>query len=619
MATKSRPKGPVRTNRSTAKVVSNKKAGASWLNQKWAGPLAALAVIVVGAITLVWTQAATTTHTLFGSSTPKNSNINDSRGVELGVKFRAQYSGQVTGVRFYKSSQNTGTHIGNLWTKDGTLLARATFSKESKSGWQQVTFAKPVDISANTTYIASYYAPKGHFGRDTGVFKQDVKSGPLVGLRSGSDGNNGVYKYGSATTFPASVSQAQSNYWVDVVYTTSRFNPTVKPNPPTGLSTAVNSVNGANTVTLTWKPSTSTNLGEYRVIRDGTVIASVAATINTYTDTKVVASSMYTYSVVAVDKNSVASDTSNSMKVTIGKNTTPVPTPAPTPTPTSSSPQGKALYVDPRLANDGRPAAISGQPYATWIGGWSGDPAAAAKKTVDAATAQGKIATLVLYNIPLRDCGLYSAGGLANFTEYKNWIAGVAAGIGQREAIVIVEPDALAGLDCLNATQRSDRVAGLTDAVTQLTSKTKAFVYIDAGNVSWIPSGEMANRLKQVGIDKARGFAVNTSNFYKISENITYGTAIAQATGGKSFVIDTSRNGAGAYVNPSDSETWCNPPGRGLGVRPTTTTGKPFVDAYLWVKTPGESDGSCKGAPAAGQWYEAYAQELIRNANYSAQ
>lgn len=293
-----------------------------------------------------------------------------------------------------------------------------------------------------------------------------------------------------------------------------------------------------------------------------------------------------------------------------GAPTTTTPTPA-------NGPRGKSLYRDPRLQNEGRPAAISGQPYAVWIGGWSGDPAKAAKQHVDAATSQGKIATFVLYNIPLRDCGLYSAGGLKNFAEYKTWINGIVSGIGQREAIVIVEPDALAGIDCLNATQKTDRLNGLKDAVTALTTKTKAYVYLDAGNVSWIPAAEMANRLKSVGVDKARGFAINVSNFYKVSENVTYGAAVSKSIGNKPFVIDTSRNGQGVYVNANDPEAWCNPPGRGLGVKPTTTTNQSLVDAYLWVKTPGESDGACKGAPAAGQWYEAYAQELIRNANYT--
>lgn len=164
------------------------------------------------------------------------------------------------------------------------------------------------------------------------------------------------------------------------------------------------------------------------------------------------------------------------------------PTPTdPNPPTTSNGPRGKGLYRDLRLQNDGRPAAISGQPYAVWIGGWSGDPAATAKKHVDAAASQGKIATFVLYNIPLRDCGLYSAGGLKDFNEYKNWINGVVTGIGQREAIVIVEPDALAGIDCLNATQKTDRLNGLKDTVTALTTKTKSYVYLEVMSAGYLP------------------------------------------------------------------------------------------------------------------------------------
>lgn len=297
--------------------------------------------------------------------------------------------------------------------------------------------------------------------------------------------------------------------------------------------------------------------------------------------------------------------------------------PPPTTPPTADNgPRGKSLYVDPRLGLDGRPAAISAQPYAIWIGGWTGSTeviSTVMASHMDRASSQGKIPTFVLYNIPLRDCGLYSAGGLKDFNEYRNWINQISVGIGQREAIVIVEPDALAGLDCMTAAQKTDRINGLADAINVLTSKTKAYVYLDAGNVSWIPAQEMANRLKSVGVAKARGFAVNTSNFFVPSANIQYGTDISKNIGNKPFVIDTSRSGKGVYNNPNDPEAWCNPPGRGLGMKPTTSTNQSLVDAYLWVKTPGESDGSCKGAPAAGQWYESYAQELIRNANYNFQ
>lgn len=295
------------------------------------------------------------------------------------------------------------------------------------------------------------------------------------------------------------------------------------------------------------------------------------------------------------------------------------PQPTPTPTPSGNGPRGMSLYQDTRLANDGRPAAISGQPYAIWLGDWTTNMTSYVNGIVTTAKSQNKVPVFTMFNIPHRDsCATYSTGGAANVGAYNDWVNAVANGIGAREAIIVLEPDALAGLDCLNATERNDRITAMSNAVNTLTAKTKAYVYVDAGNVGWIPSGEMANRLKSVGVTKARGFALNTSNFFIVSDNVKYGNAVSGAIGtGQSYVIDTSRNGQGVYVNAGDNEAWCNPPGRGLGVKPTTSTGQNLVDAYLWVKTPGESDGACKGGPAAGQWFQSYAQGLIDRANYT--
>ena len=150
------------------------------------------------------------------TATPANPNENDSSAVELGVKFRADTAGSVTGIRFYKSSQNTGTHVGRLWSRSGTLLRSATFAGETASGWQKVTFASPVPVSANTTYIASYGAPNGHYADDVGAFSGvGVDSPPLHALRSGVDGPNGVW--GDLGTFPTNTF-ADSNYWVDVIF-----------------------------------------------------------------------------------------------------------------------------------------------------------------------------------------------------------------------------------------------------------------------------------------------------------------------------------------------------------------------------------------------------------------
>src|SRR6202011_1003075 len=133
-------------------------------------------------------------------------------------------------------------------------------------------------------------------------------------------------------------------------------------------------------------------------------------------------------------------------------------------------------------------------------------------------------------------------------------------------------------------------------------------VYIDAGHSRWVSADVMAARLNDVGVAKARGFSVNTSNFFTTDEEIGYGEAISGLTNGAHYVIDTGRNGAG----PADgSMYWCNPSGRALGAPPTTQTASAHADAYLWIKRPGESDGSCgRGEPGAGRFVESYAINL---------
>jgi len=155
--------------------------------------------------------------TLFGNRSPGTAAANVPYAVELGVKFRSDIDGIVKGVRFYKGTGNTGTHVGNLWTRDGTALAQATFTSETATGWQQVTFASPVRIKANTTYVASYHTNTGHFAVDDQLFSNaGFDSGPLHALKSGVDGKNGVYVYG-AGGFPTQSYNAQ-NYSVDVIF-----------------------------------------------------------------------------------------------------------------------------------------------------------------------------------------------------------------------------------------------------------------------------------------------------------------------------------------------------------------------------------------------------------------
>ena len=145
---------------------------------------------------------------------------NDTGAVELGVKFRADVAGWITGVRFYKGAANTGTHTGNLWNATGSNLGTVVFSGETASGWQTATFATPVPVAANTTYIASYFAPNGGYAASNNFFSTGLDSPPLRLLASGEDGLNGVFVYGSGGVFPGNSFQA-SNYWVDVVFATT--------------------------------------------------------------------------------------------------------------------------------------------------------------------------------------------------------------------------------------------------------------------------------------------------------------------------------------------------------------------------------------------------------------
>ena len=166
------------------------------------------------------------------ATTPATVSANDSSAVELGVKFRADVTGQVTALRFYKGPQNTGTHVGHLWTSTGTLLASATFTGESTSGWQQVTLPTPVSVTANTTYVASYHAPVGRYAFNSAYFTAEYVKAPLRGLASGASGGNGVYKYGASGSGVPTQTFNAANYWVDVVFNTGGSPPPPPPPPP---------------------------------------------------------------------------------------------------------------------------------------------------------------------------------------------------------------------------------------------------------------------------------------------------------------------------------------------------------------------------------------------------
>jgi endoglucanase len=256
---------------------------------------------------------------------------------------------------------------------------------------------------------------------------------------------------------------------------------------------------------------------------------------------------------------------------------------------------------------------IAEQPTGEWIG--PENPEQEARGFTEAAEQSDRTALLVLYNIPHRDCGQYSQGGAADGNAYRAWIDAVARGIGDRAATVVLEPDAVLHLvdGCTPAQFHEERYDLLKGAVTKLTSLKNTKVYLDAGNAGWGRPDQIFQPLRRAGIDQADGFSVNVANFYSTQDSLAYGKQLSAKVDGKHFVIDTSRNGNGPYAQGDPAERWCNPPGRALGEPPTTRTADPLVDAYLWVKRPGESDGTCKGGPKAGDWWASYALALARN------
>ncbi|MET9563203.1 MULTISPECIES: glycoside hydrolase family 6 protein [Streptomyces] len=255
---------------------------------------------------------------------------------------------------------------------------------------------------------------------------------------------------------------------------------------------------------------------------------------------------------------------------------------------------------------------IAEQPTGEWLTPENAEHEA--RGFTEAAAKADRDALLVVYNIPHRDCGQFSSGGAADGNAYRTFIDQVAKGIGDRATTVILEPDAVLHMvdGCTPDEFHEERYDLLRGAVEKFKSLKNTKVYLDAGNAGWGKSDDIAEPLKLAGVENADGFAVNVSNFYKTPDSTKYGKELSSKVGDKPFVIDTSRNGNGPYTGGDPEENWCNPPGRALGETPTTDTGDDLVDAYVWVKRPGESDGTCKGGPKAGQWWPEYALKLAK-------
>jgi endoglucanase len=375
-------------------------------------------------------------------------------------------------------------------------------------------------------------------------------------------------------------------------------------------------------------------------------------------------------------------------------------------------------------------------PQAVWLtGGTPTEVAQVVRRTLAQAEFQRAVPVFVPYNIPGRDCGGYSAGGAQTTPAYTAWIDAIAGAVRERDAVVILEPDALANLpsDCgydPTGALTTDRYTQLSYAIGAFEALPRTRVYVDAGHSKWHSVGTIASRLAQAGVSHTQGFFLNASNYQPTEAQTRYGGWISKCIAFASdpseggwrlghydycasqyfpanaddystwsltddwyasnlssaptnlthFVIDTSRNGqthatnattdptyaneppgrmtlygqapynqAASTVSTLANGSWCNPPGSGAGKRPTTSTGEELVDAYLWIKTVGESDGQCNAAggvrawdyslytkpgwpttatgqaqfdplwgrvdPAAGAWFPEQALELARLAN----
>jgi endoglucanase len=314
------------------------------------------------------------------------------------------------------------------------------------------------------------------------------------------------------------------------------------------------------------------------------------------------------------------------------------PTTGPTPTPTATAPGrptptpgaqsntdifAGGLYADQlnhaveaeqRLRAAGETASadlireISSKPTAIWLG----DQYTVAELQPLLATYRADAERLnqtlvfVTYAVPDRDCGGLSAGGLPR-EDYLEWNRAIAEGLRGSGAVVLVEPDSVAQLSNDSCAGKSDDRLSVLRETVGILSDAGLTLYLDGGGSHWVDVDVMAERLWDAGVDKTRGFFTNVSNYYRVDQERAYADELSARVGDRNYVIDVSRNGNGWQGH------WCNPPGAAIGQAPHVTAGTTGLDALLWVKHPGDSDGACNGAPAAGQWWESNALDLVRN------
>jgi endoglucanase len=260
---------------------------------------------------------------------------------------------------------------------------------------------------------------------------------------------------------------------------------------------------------------------------------------------------------------------------------------------------------------------IAGQPWAEWYGGWLPDPGTLFRQRVRRRYAPTYTTALIaIHALPDRACsGAYTSGGPR---AYRAFVGNLANAIGSYPTIVVVEPDGVPDTPCGGRFEH-ERLVLIRYATRTLSALPHTGVYIDAGRSDWTGARTIIPRLRQAGVQYARGFALDVTGYDTTAAELRFGDKLGRALGGKHFIINTSRNGNGPLSfrrASSTNELWCNTPGRALGNRPTSHTGNPLADAFAWVLHPGYSDGHCQGGPTVGRWWLSYALALARRAHW---
>jgi endoglucanase len=271
---------------------------------------------------------------------------------------------------------------------------------------------------------------------------------------------------------------------------------------------------------------------------------------------------------------------------------------------------------------------LASQPVPQRYGNWSGpDPGSHVAQYLARAARQapGTVAEIATYYVVdgariHPHCHHYADPGWRQ-SAYHQWIESLAQGIGNHRAIIFLEMDSLITVGCLSHVGLEVRLHELHDAIGILTALPRVAVYLDAGAADALPATQTATQLTHAGVSQTQGFFLNSTHFDWTSREIGYGEQISALTGGAHFVINTAENGRGPLVPrhrvQSGNEVLCDPPGRGLGPKPTFETGYPNVDAFAWIANPGMSGGRCRpGAPPLGVFWPALALGLVRRADF---